>query len=232
MDTSSERELNEAAYRQLKDTIAKTYPYGRFVAIAGGRVVADAENLRKLQALLHERLRASRRTGSGGWGRLLRATDYSSSGSVIMTGGSYEQRNPYKGTPPRPWIRVRLLAPNGTPRELELVADTGSPSALIIGQATMTSLSQLPAATRTSNFGPLIGGVLHVHMPEVGVDQDLLSYASDTVVTFVQKSHPDFEGLVGLSFLRLMEFGGDADWFWIRPARLAGPTSPPPATPP
>ena len=59
MDTTTERELNEAAYRQLKDTIAKTYPHGRFVAIAGGQVVADAESFRQLQALLLERGYAS-----------------------------------------------------------------------------------------------------------------------------------------------------------------------------
>jgi len=55
MDTPTQREVNEAAYRQLKDTIAKTYPHGRFVAIAGGQVVADAETFRKLEAVLHER---------------------------------------------------------------------------------------------------------------------------------------------------------------------------------
>ena len=28
----------------------------------------------------------------------------------------------------------------------------------------------------------------------------------------------DFSGLVGLPLLRLLEYGGDADWFWLRPA--------------
>jgi hypothetical protein len=55
MDTAAERELNQAAYRQLKDTIAKTYPKGRFVAIAGGQVVADAGGFRELHDLLKER---------------------------------------------------------------------------------------------------------------------------------------------------------------------------------
>jgi hypothetical protein len=55
MDASTQRELNEAVYRQLKDTIAKTYPRGRFVAIAGGHVVVDAATFRELQALLQER---------------------------------------------------------------------------------------------------------------------------------------------------------------------------------
>jgi hypothetical protein len=33
-----------------------------------------------------------------------------------------------------------------------------------------------------------------------------------------EASSPDFGGLVGLPLLRLMEYGGDADWFWLRPA--------------
>jgi hypothetical protein len=59
MDTAAERELNQAAYRQLKDTIAKTYPHGHFVAIAGGQVVADAETFRQLRTVLVERGYAS-----------------------------------------------------------------------------------------------------------------------------------------------------------------------------
>jgi glucose-6-phosphate dehydrogenase assembly protein OpcA len=78
----------------------------------------------------------------------------------------------------------------------------------------------------------MVGGWLRVYMPEIGVDQDLLSYASDRIVTAVQASHPDFEGLLGLPFLRLVEYGGDADWFWVRLAQLAGSTSSPPTAPP
>jgi len=55
MDTSTQRNVNEAAYHQLKDTIAKTYPHGRFVAISSGEIVADAESIRKLHGLLLER---------------------------------------------------------------------------------------------------------------------------------------------------------------------------------
>jgi hypothetical protein len=55
MDTSKERDLNEAAYRQLKDTIATTYPHGQYVAIFGGKIIADAPTFRDLDTLLHER---------------------------------------------------------------------------------------------------------------------------------------------------------------------------------
>jgi hypothetical protein len=54
MDTTAEHDRNQAAYRQLKETIAKTYPHGHFVAIAGGHIIADAATFRELQALLHE----------------------------------------------------------------------------------------------------------------------------------------------------------------------------------
>jgi hypothetical protein len=44
-----------------------------------------------------------------------------------MIAGPYEQRNPYKGFPDRPWIRLRLTASDGTGEEMELLADTGNP---------------------------------------------------------------------------------------------------------
>ncbi len=51
-----------------------------------------------------------------------------------------EQRNPYKGRPPRPWVRIELLAPDGTPHHLNLVADTGSPFGLITDSETFERL--------------------------------------------------------------------------------------------
>jgi hypothetical protein len=52
MDTLQEREVNQAAYRRLKDEIGRNYPRGHFVAIAGGQIVADAEDFEKLCSLL------------------------------------------------------------------------------------------------------------------------------------------------------------------------------------
>jgi hypothetical protein len=40
---------------------------------------------------------------------------------------TYVQLNPYKGTTPRSWVRLRFRAPDGSLHERELVADTGSP---------------------------------------------------------------------------------------------------------
>jgi hypothetical protein len=47
-----EREINEAAYRRLKETIDQTFPPGRFVAIFGGQIVADGASVLEVCALL------------------------------------------------------------------------------------------------------------------------------------------------------------------------------------
>jgi hypothetical protein len=76
-----------------------------------------------------------------------------------MTSRSAEQRNPYKGTPARPWVRI----------------------------------------------------------PELALDEHVMGYASDAVLAGARASSPDFEGLAGLPLLRLTQYGGDRDWFWLRP---------------
>jgi hypothetical protein len=134
-----------------------------------------------------------------------------------MTPAAQGQRNPYKGSPPRPWVRVRFLAPGGTAIDLDLLADTGCPFAFIVSQHHLGSLTTGHAPDLQTNFGLLTGGWLLIDMPDIGVVQRLLGYASDTVVAATQASHADFEGLLGLPLLRLTECGGDADWFWVRP---------------
>jgi hypothetical protein len=52
MTTPDERELNQTAYRRLKEEIDRTYPRGRFVALAGGRIVGDAAGFKELDAVL------------------------------------------------------------------------------------------------------------------------------------------------------------------------------------
>ena len=47
-----ERAANHAAYRRLKDAIARTYKPGQFVAISGGQIVADADGFEELRARL------------------------------------------------------------------------------------------------------------------------------------------------------------------------------------
>lgn len=127
-----------------------------------------------------------------------------------------EQKNTYQGTPPRAWLRLRLKAIDGTEIELNLLADSGNPYAIVLSQARMAQLETADGPDVKTNFGLLEGGWLQLAMPEFGLGHDVLGYGSDAVVRAAQASRPDFEGLVGLPFLRLLEYGGDADFFWIR----------------
>jgi hypothetical protein len=133
-----------------------------------------------------------------------------------MTVVSFEQRNPYKGSPQRPWIRLRLQALDGSLVEMELLADTGNPCPLIIASPRMAQLKAGDAPDMQSNFGLLQGGWLQLAMPELGLVQAVPGHASDTVAVAAKASHVDFEGLAGLPLLRLVEYGGDASWFWLR----------------
>jgi hypothetical protein len=54
MDPSQERQLNQAAFRQLSSHIQQTYPLGRFLAISGGKIVADAARFDELNVILHQ----------------------------------------------------------------------------------------------------------------------------------------------------------------------------------
>ncbi|VTR91952.1 unnamed protein product [Gemmata massiliana] len=52
MTREEHRTINEAAFPQLKSTIDATYPPRQFVAIAGGRIVADDADFEKLREKL------------------------------------------------------------------------------------------------------------------------------------------------------------------------------------
>jgi hypothetical protein len=54
MDPTQERQLNQTAYRQLSSLIEKNYPPGRFVAISGGKIIADAARFDELNSILHQ----------------------------------------------------------------------------------------------------------------------------------------------------------------------------------
>lgn len=127
-----------------------------------------------------------------------------------------EQRNPYDGDPPRPWIIVRLAGKDGATQEFKLVADTGNPFELIIDATSMAELNHGDGPPVETNFGTLAGGWLLLAMPELGLTKKVLGHASDVVVASVKSSHPGFQGLAGLPLLRMLEYGGDADAFWIR----------------
>ncbi len=75
-----------------------------------------------------------------------------------MSPATSEQRNPYKGTPPRTWIRVRFIAPDQSTHEVDCVADTGSPFAAIVSSALMAALKYADSPDANTNFGQMTGG--------------------------------------------------------------------------
>jgi hypothetical protein len=130
------------------------------------------------------------------------------------------QRNLYKGSVPRCWIRIRFAAPDGTLHERELLVDTGSPCAVIIGTADLALLSLGKVRGIDTNFGHLAGGWLELATPELGLTKLVPGFGSDLVLQSVQSDSSEFAGLVGLPLLRLVEYGGDNEAFWVRKLEL------------
>jgi hypothetical protein len=52
MSLPAEHQRDQAAFRALSGFIQQTYPPGQFVAIAGGRIIADAANFAELDSTL------------------------------------------------------------------------------------------------------------------------------------------------------------------------------------
>ena len=100
---------------------------------------------------------------------------------------------------------------------MEMMADTGSPCAIIISASMMQRFKHPKADNVYSNFGELDGGWLRIVIAEVGLNQRVVGYGSDVAVEAAERSDLDFAGLVGLPLLRLLEYGGTAEEFWIRP---------------
>ncbi|HYV34837.1 MAG TPA: hypothetical protein VE988_03975 [Gemmataceae bacterium] len=133
-----------------------------------------------------------------------------------MSTPPHVQINAYKGINPRCWVHLRFVAIDGSLRELDLVADTGSPCGVILGQTDLALLAQGFAAGTNSNFGYLAGAWLELQMPELGINTHIMGYGSDAVLQAVRHDSADFAGLVGLPLLRMVEYGGDAHTFWVR----------------
>lgn len=127
-----------------------------------------------------------------------------------------EQRSIYAGEPSRAWIRVQLDSPIGEVRELDLVVDTGNPCAMIVDEKTLRTMLWRESLEVDSNFGSLAGGWLCVKVPDISFDHKLLCHGNDRVDSVVKNSDLRFDGLIGLPFLRMMSYGGDGGYFWIR----------------
>jgi hypothetical protein len=113
-------------------------------------------------------------------------------------------------------MTIRLATPGGDTRDWKLIADIGSPFAIVIGVEHLPDFSFGAGTHLNSNFGFLESAWLHLAMPEFELDSLILGYGSNEVLDSARADHPDFEGLAGLPLLRLLEYGGNADEFWIR----------------
>ncbi|MBW3543381.1 MAG: hypothetical protein KY476_24265 [Planctomycetes bacterium] len=132
----------------------------------------------------------------------------------MIAGGAW-QRNPYKGRPERPWIRVRILHPARPPLDIDLIADTGSPCALIVDPLILRSYKLKDGPRANSNLGTLDGGVLHVAIPELVFEATLPSFGGSNAVETARRSSSEFAGIAGLTLLRMMQYGGNGHSFWL-----------------
>src|SRR6476620_7598516 len=115
-----------------------------------------------------------------------------------MMPSSPEQRNAYKGGPPRAWLGLRLISPRGIVEDLQFSVDTGCPFPIVVSVGRITRFLFRTSPRLSTNFGIYQGGQVRVAVPALGFDQRILGYGSDPTIIAVQRSHPDFAGLVGL----------------------------------
>ena len=125
-----------------------------------------------------------------------------------------EQRNPYRRN--RPWLRLGFKLPDGSIQEHDLLADTGSAASVILRPDLLLSLRHEPSVERESNFGAMICGWLRLYSPELGLVEFIRGYGSEKAYALASRNNPELAGLVGLPVLRMLEYGGNHDSFWIR----------------
>ena len=126
------------------------------------------------------------------------------------------QQNAYLGRTPRPFLRMTLSDLAGTAHDLMLLADTGSPYALILKEFWFDRLVHTDTKDIDTNFGRMASGWVHLYMPDFGISELVKAYSNRSVGRDLAAEHPDFAGLVGLPVLRLGEYGGNATDFWFR----------------
>ena len=128
-----------------------------------------------------------------------------------------EQKNRYKGDPLRSWITVVFEKADGTGKiAKQLIADTGGVAAIRITRSLLHRIEFEPADLQKTNFGLAEGSWVWVEIPKLGFRKQMVAYGLDRVVAAAKASHSDFEGSVGLPFLREFEYGGNENEFWLR----------------
>ena len=132
-----------------------------------------------------------------------------------MTAPAHEQKNPYLGSPARPWIALRFVGIDGEPRDIKLVVDTGCPLSFAISPDFAADFTFGWSTSIISNFGLLQDEWFQIAMPELGVEGLMVGFLSEEAADAVRLDYPEFAGLVGLPFLRLLDYGGNRDEFWV-----------------
>ena len=127
-----------------------------------------------------------------------------------------ETRVAYIGSPPRPLLRFTFSDGIGTTHDLQLLADTGSPYPFILHPTWFDRLVQTRLHRLESNFGRMECGWLHLFMPEWGLVELMKGYGNRRIGEALAEENPNIAGLVGLPFLCLGEYGGNATDFWFR----------------
>ena len=127
-----------------------------------------------------------------------------------------EQRNSYKGRPLRPWLTLGFLERTGQPLELELLVDTGAAQAIILQQELFERLVIRKTRNIKTNFGDMQGGWIRLNSTELGLVEVVEAFGCDEMARSAMRSSLSFSGVAGLPILRLMEYGGNHDSFWIR----------------
>ncbi|HEY2910694.1 MAG TPA: hypothetical protein VGI99_10635 [Gemmataceae bacterium] len=127
-----------------------------------------------------------------------------------------EQRNPYQGRPLRPWLSLDFIDENGEFVPLKLIADTGSPHAIVLQESIFERLVIRYTRRIKTNFGKMRGGWIRLSSRALGLVELVEAFGSDDMARMAMRSHLDFVGVVGLQILRRGEYGGDHDSFWIR----------------
>ena len=135
-----------------------------------------------------------------------------------MVRSRLEQRNPYAGVPQRAWVTVRFVALDSTVVQLKLMVDTGCPCSLVVGSEFAAAFQHQHAPDSMSNFGNLAGAWFQIQLADIGLSVRVVGYGSEEVLRASKQSHREFDGLIGLPLLRLCEYGGDRDYFWLREA--------------
>ena len=138
----------------------------------------------------------------------------STSENGLMSANRPEQRNSFQGHPPRAWIVFRLADRNGETREFKLIVDTACPVSFVLSPEDLHDFSFGISSPMTSNLGILQAEWFHLAMPELGLECLMVGFISEQM-ELMRRDHPEFAGLVGLPFLRQLEFGGNGEEFWI-----------------